>query len=198
MKIKNFQDAKNLRFLSMKKILFAGMILLVLIGLVACAPSAEEKETVKITSGEEKPATTTTKPTTETKPSKPAEPYCGDGKCDSDEDCAGCAKDCGECGISLFSGECERKGIYHTVNLQLKNPNANQLNIEAYPRGTFTDVGVFYGDTRELIIEGRSLKAYTWSFNIGENKIADEAKMVMMGANNKIITNEITIECVED
>lgn len=179
----------------MKKFLFAGVILFVLIGLAACSLPVQEKEKSDITSIEKTISETTA---TKIQEQKPAESYCGDRTCDDDETCAICSEDCGKCSISIFSGECERKGIYHTVKLHLKNPNNNQLNIKAYPRAIFTDVGVFDGDTRDLAIEGRSIKAYSWSFDIGENKISDKAKIVMVGTGNKVITNEITIECVED
>ena len=177
------------------KALFLIGILIFAVFIIGCA--AEQEKTVVVEQKEAEQQEVKTEEAVKSVTEK-IEPFCGDGNCNADEDCNTCPEDCGDCDFSIFSGECTREGIYHNIKLEFKNLNPEQLNIEAYPRGIFTDVGIFYGETKELIIEPRSIKAYVWSFNIGENKIADEVKIVMMQGNNKILTNKITIDCIED
>ena len=72
-----------------------------------------------------------------------------------------------------------------------------QVNVgDAYPKVIFTDIGIYYGMTKEILVEPRSSKTYSYTFQDIIN--ATEAKVVMMTSGDKEITNELTVECTSE
>ena len=204
MKIKNFQHAKNLRFLSMKKIVLFAVLLIALMFISSCATVEEvELEETKTSIVKDEPTQETKVTTPEKEETTPAPakktkttaPYCGDKMCNNDETCDSCSLDCGTCTLEISAVRCWQDKDDYNVKITFKNINTFNIELEGYPRAIFSDAGVFDGLTKTISVPPFGTKAYTYSFKLGQ--LSDSVKLTLM-SDGKELSNEFTVECEEE
>ena len=187
----------------MKKIVLFAVLLIALMFISGCATVEELKEPEETKTSIVKDETTQeTKVTTpekeETTPApvkKTTAPYCGDKICNNDETCDSCPLDCGECTLEISAVRCWQDKDDYNVKITFKNINTFNIELEGYPRGIFSDAGVFDGLTKIISVPPFGTKAYTYSFKLGQ--LTDNVRLTLM-SDGKELSNEFTAECEEE
>jgi hypothetical protein len=157
------------------------------------------------------PITTTSYPqfTTTIKPT-----YCGDGICQSNENCLNCLRDCeNNCRVEITSAKCEKaypnepNNYNYKVTWSIKNLNQYDIAMKAYFsfQFTFKEVegwanrcySIYSTDCEDVTIDFKPLetKDYSFYFNVGYTPSKVELYLYSYESAKGILSNVVTVDC---
>lgn len=145
-------------------------------------------------------------PKQETQEETQVDTYCGDGICQSDENCQVCSRDCGSCRLEITYANCKKSENYkYRVTWLLTNKNSFDISLKAYTRAIFSYIEHPEGwaylcyphDISECLEETISLRSYEtkeYSYNFSVGQPASKVKLYLVSKGIDA-SNEFSVDC---